>query len=436
MIGLGDGYQDQLNSYLLKILKCFPPEEYEHIRFGGDYYYIIELIREIDSKGSFRIQQIYELIIKSKTIKKKSRVINNVKPLIKRLEAYNLIIENENGLYRLPKNGSNALGEFLGTLPYTRKGRSGLLRHITKSTKRLVLWYALCQPADIRLNDIKVQIRKLVKGSNEVKDKKAEGVQKILDRFITDRAGYLRRDSQTGAFRLANEMKVFDKLYSEYERFTAPRTTLRDPILGIVWQHGLLSGRMLVQELQELGVVPDRSSIYKQMKSLVRDGILEETEIIRKGSVTGQGLEKLYKVRFPDIIEHNDLLGKRIADTIHRHKFPINNSALKFLQALELQLPNALEIFYRELSWGFLLWDSEQTASIALWLDFIEGLKGNTQLFNKLKSVCSTASSREELTSRLKCLSEETGISSLAIVLMYFSLLSDTSISPKKAGER
>jgi Fe2+ or Zn2+ uptake regulation protein len=76
--------------------------------------------------------------------------------------------------------------------------------------------------------------------------------------------------------------KVFDKLYSEYDSFTAPRTTLRDPILDIVLQHGLISAKVVIEELEELGFSFNRSSIYKQIKSLTRDGILKEQKLIEK----------------------------------------------------------------------------------------------------------------------------------------------------------
>jgi hypothetical protein len=207
---LSEEQQAELRGDLLSILRTFSPKEYDKIQFGGDYYYIIEIIRELSfDEQNFSLNEISLAIKKSKVINKKTKVIKSIPQLIEKLIVNNLINENNTGFYSLPKNGSTALGEFIGTLTYTRKGRSGLLRHISKSTKRLILWHSLSHPNSIKLNEIEVEIKKIAKGTNETKNKKAEGAQKILNRFITKRVGYLRFDCQTETFKLANERKSF-----------------------------------------------------------------------------------------------------------------------------------------------------------------------------------------------------------------------------------
>ena len=349
---------------------------------------------------------------------------NNIMPVIEKLRLNRLLIKEETDSYKFPENVAKAIGEFLGTIPYKRKGRVGFVRHMRNSIGRLILWYALCHPNSIEPEDVKKQLFKITKGKNDqTKKKKVESVEKYLNRFIAERNGYLRFDSEKRIYKLANEQKVFDKLYLEYESFITPRPTLRDPILGLVWQHELVSGRLMVQELEELGFTFDPSSVYRQMKRLIGDGILEEPKNTQKGRKTGQGMENFYRVKFSNQFEHNKTICKEISNIIKRYRFKANEKFLTtFLRYAEILKPNALEVFFRELRWGFLLRDADQTASISLWLSFIEDLQKDKFLLNNLRSDGLATNSKKELVEKLDLISQEKGISSLAVVLMYFSV--------------
>ena len=255
--------------------------------------------------------------------------IDNIMPLLAKLEINKLLTPEGKDIYKFAENVPRSLGEFLGTIPYKRKGRVGFVRYMRNSLGRLILWYALCHPNSIEPKDVKEQLLKIIKVKNdEDKKKKEECINKYLKRFITDRKPYLRLDSKTQIFKLAdaNEKKVFDELYSDYESFIAPRLTLREPILSLAWQHKLLSSRLMIQELEELGFKFDPSSVNKQMKQLIHEGIFEDKKMREKGKKTGQGIEKFYSMNFSVNPEHNKTMCKEIHSTLNRYKFKTNKT--------------------------------------------------------------------------------------------------------------
>ena len=416
---------DQLKSNLKRIVLTFPPELYPEIKDGGSYYIVLETMLRLESKTIPLTQgNISQQIKQNEFSKNKLAAIDNIMPLTRKLELNELLTPEGKDIYKFPENIPRALGEFLGTIPYKRKGRVGFVRHMRNSIGRLILWYALCHPNSIEPEDVKKQLLKIIKGKNDqAKKKKVESVEKYLNRFIAERNGYFRFDAEKRIFKLANEQKVFDKLYLEYESFIAPRPTLREPILSLVWQHERVSGRLMVQELEELGFTFDPSSIYRQMKCLIHDGVLDETKIPQRGRKTGQGVENFHRVKFSNQLDHNETICKEISDTIKLYRFKANEKFLEtFLWYAETLKPNALEVFFRELRWGFLLRDEDQTASINLWLSFIEEMQKDKSLLNKLRSAAIEKKPNEELAARLDLISQEKRISSLAVVLMYFSV--------------
>jgi hypothetical protein len=448
----------------LAILKTFPPDEYEKIRYGGSYWVMLSSMLELESdKKEFSLQDILQQMKKGKQVKDESLEANNVSQVLRKLCTNGLLLpQNTKGLYKFADGAPDALCEFLGLRNYTRRGKSGLVRYLSYSDMRIVLWYCLCHANLIEVKKVELildEIKELKPSStraleyldrfvykknyltrpsrftielwNEVRGRIS--ALEYLDRFCKN--NYLNRvDSTTYKLPKSNVQIVLDKLLSGYNDFAMPKLTLRGPMQIAIEQHEKVSGKMIREDLAEMEHPFDDSYVYKEIKKLVEKGGLKETEIRLKAE-NGPGVEKFYEVKFSDPMKHNEVTLERIKTVIEHCSFSkskessINKEAWdRFSEFAKNQKPNSLEVFLRELRWGFLLRSQDQTASIALWLSFFNQFQ-NKELYNQAKAVDALNAEQDPLVIELERISQEYKISPLAVVLLYASIVKGQRIT-------
>jgi DNA-binding Lrp family transcriptional regulator len=400
-----------METLLLAILKIFPPEDYSKLRFLGDYWIILDQMLELElDKKEFCSDELTQQISQSKLAKDNSEVVNDVPQVLRKLKTNDLVTKNGRGYYEFYADAPNALREFFGRTMRFRKGRSGFVRYLSWSAKRIILWHCLSHGRSIELEEVsKLLARFLVCTSEECKER----CNKYLDRFANKR--WLAR-IETNRYKLADEQAIFKELFSGYLDFCTPKPTLRDSIRIAIGQHEFVSSRMACEDLREWEIPFAESSVYKQMKELEKEKVLAETGVIRKGK-KGRGFEKFYAVKFGDPLKHNKEFIKEIKERLAKSGFEISE---KFYAEAEKQKPNALEVFLIELRWGFLLRSEDQTASINLWLPFAKELYQEV-FHGDLKTMFSSITSEGTLTERLESISREYGISPLATVMLYLA---------------
>ena len=199
-------------------------------------------------------------------------------------------------------------------------------------------------------------------------------------------------------------------------------------------QHEKVSGKMIREDLTEMEETFDYSSVYKEIKKLVEEGFLKETEI-RSKAEKGPGVEKFYEVKFSDPMKHNEATLERIKTVIENCSFSkskessINKESWdRFSKFAKNQKPNSLEVFLREMRWGFLLRSQDQTASIALWLSFFNKFQ-NKELYDQPKTIAALTTEQDPLVTELERISRKCRISPLAVVLLYVSIVNIQKIA-------
>lgn len=398
---------------MLKILKTFPPEDFSELRFGGRYRIIVDIMicLEIDKQEFTSDDLTFEVSRKER--EEKSELTECVLPVLSKLCLRGLLNKNTKGFYRFSIYATSALAEFFGLTVQSRKGRSGFARYLSKSTKRIILWYCLCHERSIDPDEVSKMLSEdfLERPSKEL----VSTCNKHLYRF-EKRKWLTRNGLRYKRYKLANETEIFKELLVGYARFSAPRPALKDQIRNVIDQHEFASSKMVCNDLRELEIPFDESSVYKQMKELEKEKALTETDFTRRGK-NGHGSEKFYAVEFGDPLKHNKVTAKKIKERLAKSGFILSD---KFYEEAEKQKPNALEVFLVEMRWGFLLRNEDQTASVRLWLSFIKELQRN--LFQGCpKPMFSSTISEDQCVAELEKFSRKYGISPLAVAMLYLS---------------
>lgn len=170
------------------------------------------------------------------------------------------------------------------------------------------------------------------------------------------------------------------------------------------------------------------TSVYKEIKKLLSDNILEDTGKTRKAE-GGPGILKFYEVKFSDPVKYKEEALETIEKAMEHSGFPINEKAWdKFAKFAKNQKPNELEVFLRELRWGFLLRNQDQTAAIALWLSFFSGFQSK-EVFDQLKAIVPLTTERKSPVKELESISREYRVSPLSVVLLYVSIINSSNIA-------
>lgn len=394
---------------MLKILKTFPPEDFSRRRYGR-YRIIVDIMvcLEIDKQEFTSDDLTFEVSRKER--EKKSELTECVLPVLSKLCSSGLLNKNTKGFYRFSIDATSTLKEFFGLTVQSRKVRSGFARYLSKSTKRIILWYCLCHERSIDPDEVSKMLSEgfLERPSKEL----VSTCNKHLYRF--EKRKWLTRNGLR--YKLANETEIFKELLVGYESFTAPRLTLKDQIRNVIDQHEFASSKMVCNDLRELEIPFDESSVYKQMKELEKEKALTKTDSTRRGK-NGHGSEKLYAVEFGDPLKHNKMTAKKIKERLAKSAFILSD---KFYEEAEKQKPNALEVFLVEMRWGFLLRNEDQTASVRLWLSFIKELQRNS-FQGYPKPMFSSTISEDQCVAELEKFSRKYRISPLAVAMLHLS---------------
>ena len=357
-----------------------------------------------------------------KQIRRQLALENSVPKVLDKLAESHLIKEEAIGSYVFETNVSGALVEFFGSGNRTRRGRVGLAKYMANRIKPSILWYSLCHSNSIQLKAV---------------EKLSDYLGKITQRKVSNcEEWYLTKLAKKGClkrvnafeFKLIDEKKTFEELISKYKVFIQPEPLLRDFIQLTIEQHEVVTGKMIHDDLEEMRIKHHETSVYKEIKNLLRDNILKDTGKTRKAE-GGPGVLKFYEVNFSDPVKYKKEALETIKKTIEHSEFPINEEVWdKFSKFAKDQKPNELDVFLRELRWGFLLRSQDQTASIPLWLSFFSGFKSR-ELYDQLRAIIPLTTEKKSLVKLLESISREYRVSPLTVVLLYVSIINSPNIA-------
>jgi hypothetical protein len=392
---------------MLSILKTFPPDEYLKIRGNR-----LKLSKKLCKLSSSR-----------KPFTSKDTAKNIAPEIIEKLRKNKLIKEGtESGSFKFVTDVSRELIEFLGTTNCTRRGRVGFAKYMSHGTKTVILWHCLCYGKSIHLDEVK----RITSEFDAITQRKVSNRQEYYLGQL-EKGGCLKRVTSC-EFQLNvenGEKKIFTKLISGYKTYAQPETLLRDFIQVVAQQHAEFSGKVIHEELVEMKIPHHPTSVYKEILKMVKDDIFEDPKETRPGK-DGRGLLKIYRIKFKDAQKQNTENIETIKEAMEHYEYcspkkPENKDAWnRFSKFAMPQEPNVIEVFLRELRWGYLLRGVDQTSSIAFWLSFLHEFQ-NPRLFEEMHEICWINDENSPMKD-IEEISKKYRVSPLAVALLYSAM--------------
>jgi Fe2+ or Zn2+ uptake regulation protein len=348
---------DEFESTLLCILKAFSPRERELLSYGGRYWSALHSIVHFRER-KFTVNDLLKYV---HTRERLERIDAGDLPLILKKLRENGLIKDEKGYYEIPSLVVDALGETFGFIWRPRMGKTGFLKYMLGSKKRVTFWYCLHQRGLLSPEQ-----------AQEITEYDVESCKKFMQEF---RKQELLTSVEKNVYTLSDEQKVhenFRKLYEGYLNYAIPRPTERDLIINIMQGHDKASGKEIHRDLEKIGRTLDISGIYHALHGLEAEGIVRRTEETKRVRGT---LMQYYELNYEDPQQYTDQMKSMIKDKIGKSDLK-NCVHEEFLKEIVKQKPHVAYLFFKDLD-PLVLWYENQIESLTLWEEFIMNLPQN-----------------------------------------------------------
>jgi DNA-binding PadR family transcriptional regulator len=389
---------DELESTLLRILKTFSPRERELLSYGGSYWSVLHSIVHF-RENKFTLDDLLKYV---HTRERRERIDTSDLPLIlKRLEENDLIIKDVKGFYEIPSTSLEALHEAFGFIWRPRQGKTGFLKYMLGSEKRVTLWYCLHQRGLLSPEQ-----------AQEITGYDLESCKKYMKKFLEQE---LLTEVEKNVYRLGDEQKIheiFRKLFEGYLNYAIPRPSTRDTIINIMQGHDKASGKEIHRDLKKMGKTLDISGIYRALHGLEAESIVRKTGETRRVRGT---LMEYYELNYEDPQKYTEQLKSMIQEKIRKSELK-NSVREELFKEIVKQKPHVAYVFFKDLD-PLVLWYENQIESLTLWEEFIKNLPQN--LINGVITEFSSGKSDEEFKERLAGISRRFRISPLVIAMIY-----------------
>jgi len=389
---------DEFESTLLRILKTFSPRERELLSYGGRYWSVLHSIVHFKER-KFTLNDLLKYV---HTRERRERIDAGDLPLIlKRLRENDLIIKDVKGFYEIPSLSVDALGEAFGFIWRPRQGKTGFLKYMLGSEKRVRLWYCLHQRGLLSPEQ-----------AQEITGCKIESCKNFMEKF---RKQGLLTKVEENMYTLGDEQKIhesFQKLYEGYLNYAIPRPSERDAIINIMQGHDKASGKEIHRDLEKMGKTLDISGIYRALHGLESEGTVRKTGETRRVRGT---LMQYYELNYEDPQKYTGQLRSMIQEKIRKSELK-NSVREEFFKEIVKQKPHVTYVFFKDLD-TLVLWYENQIESLTLWEEFIKNLPRD--LIDGVIREFSSGKSDEEFKERLARISRKLRISPLVIATIY-----------------
>ncbi|MGA9388724.1 MAG: transcriptional repressor [Candidatus Bathyarchaeia archaeon] len=364
---------------------------------GGSYWSVLHSIVHFRER-KFTLDDLLKYV---HTRERRERIDAGDLPLIlKRLEENDLIIKDVKGFYEIPSLSVDALGETFGFIWRPRQGKTGFLKYMLGSEKRVTFWYCLHQRGLLGPEQ-----------AQEITGYEIESCKKFMEKF---RKQELLTRVEENVYTLGNEQKIhenFQKLYEGYLNY-AIRPTDRDVIINIMQGHDKASGKEIHRDLEKMGKALDISGIYRALHGLESEGIVRKTGKTKRVRGT---LMRYYELNYEDPQKHTEQLKSMIQEKIRKSELK-NSVREEFFKEIVKQKPHVAYVFFKDLD-PLVLWYENQIESLTLWEEFIKNLPQD--LIDGVITEFSSGKSDEEFKESLAGISRRFRISPLVIAMIY-----------------
>jgi len=312
---------------LKRVLQAFEPRE-----LIDDNFRIKEIIISMVNLSKFSIDELIESYINelNKLYQPLNLKIENpkidkqyIESMLDRLRDKG-ILNFDGSRYTLTKEYKEFLKEFFGYVHATTV-RTGLLRYILLSKKRILLWAVInIDQSHFDKESIESVIEKSFKYDSRLYNKlyKKYGIRQDKNIFI------INNKDETYE-------KILDDILRGYYSWQLMRTRgeIRQLIIGLMMHNKEISGKEIIKELKFQGYEFDKSLVYYHLRKLKEEGYIEN---VRRTDTRGR--EEYYMLK-PNVIEKpsKEELRKRLESILDY--FGINNRQ-KFINEVLTKINN------------------------------------------------------------------------------------------------
>lgn len=379
---------------LITIMKTFHPVELKN-NIITIYLTLFSIIQTTE-KNSFSINEIIDRIKKNDTKFDKPSE-NKVIWILDKLEKKDLIQKGSDQRYQLSSLSITAINEFFPFSFEPRKGKSGFENFLRNKDERIIQWSCLFKAPEQFTSEVIEQLSGI----------DAKNCTAYLDRLY--RKNQLERKGKKYNLTKAGEERVFKKLLREYRRYCFTKPQIIDYIMELLCTHGKMSGKEIVEHLKSQGKDFDRTTVYKNLKSLESCNAVIVADRVKR-----RAIEEVY---YEPIYEGVEIMKEQILSDIKElfQKVGIN-VRVEFFEKAKEQQPHVLNIFRMQL-FTFVSLDAHYNSTCNLWENFRENLleKGFPALISRFLSNQLNADRVEEM----KNLVSEKNINPALLSLLY-----------------
>lgn len=407
---IGDQLQNDSETFLLKLLRTFRPRE-DKLAVGHSYWRICLGVLKLEGKR-FSLDNLEKIVHKDSTFGKEQTSKKEISTVLEQLKRNGFLDSDANGFKPVSPEAAEALNEFFAFEQKPRTGKMGFAKYLTKTQKRLMMWYCLHEP----------HVLSAEKAANFTVCLSKQKCEEFLERFSSPRTKWLSKVSlQT--YCLKDRESLFTKLLEEYNAYCFSVPSMRDYIIIILSHYKKVSGKMIREDLEEEGIKCDPKTVYNHMKNLENEGILNETGDSRK--VRGAH-EEFWAVNLGRYEESSKDLIASIEKRMKRSSLSVSDEFYKYANE---QRPTELTNFAQTLRWGLVLRSPDQNSTLPLWLKLFEELY--PKVFSPMLSGISNVPP-ENPDEKLEAISNNYKMSPLITSILYYSLCK----SPKKDTDK
>jgi len=394
---MGNYLQNESELFLRKLLRMFHPRDDKHA-FGNSYWRICRGVLELEGRR-FCLDDLEKTVNEDSTFGKEQLSREEIFTVLEMLKENGFLNADAKGFKPVPPEAAAALNEFFGFNAKRGTGKIGFEKYLVKSQKRVMMWYCLHEPHAFTAEK-----------SAEITGYSRDGCYELLERFSMKK--WLWR-SEVHTYSVIDENAIFRKLLSEYMAYRSAAVSMRDFINVVLERYKKVSGKMIIEDLEEEGIEFDPKTVYNHVKTLEKEGILKRTGELKK--VRG-AYEEFYLVDLRYSEEYSKDLIASIKKRMERSSLHVSH---KFYEYAREQKPTELTNFMQSLRWGLVLRSADQTSTLPLWLKLLEELypKVLGPMLSEISHV--TPENPDE---KLKTISNKHKMSPFVTSLLYYSL--------------